>query len=46
MVAASKGYRVILTMPEDMSTERINLLRAYGAQIVLTPTRRVHAGRD
>jgi cysteine synthase A len=37
MVAASKGYRVILTMPEDMSTERINLLRAYGAQIVLTP---------
>jgi len=37
MVAASKGYRVILTMPEDTSTERINLLRAYGAQIVLTP---------
>src|SRR5215510_13252000 len=37
MVAASKGYRVILTMPEDMSTGRINLLRAYGAQIVLTP---------
>jgi cysteine synthase A len=37
MVAASKGYRVILTMPEDMSAERINLLKAYGAQIVLTP---------
>ena len=37
MVAAAKGYRVILTMPEDMSTERINLLNAYGAQIVLTP---------
>jgi cysteine synthase A len=37
MVAASRGYRVILTMPEDMSTERMNLLRAYGAQLVLTP---------
>jgi len=37
MVAASKGYRVILTMPEDMSAERINLLKAYGAQIILTP---------
>jgi cysteine synthase A len=37
LVAASRGYRVILTMPEDMSSERINLLRAYGAQIVLTP---------
>jgi cysteine synthase A len=37
MVAASKGYRVILTMPEDMSSERINLLKAYGARLVLTP---------
>ena len=35
-VAASKGYKVVLTMPETMSEERKNLLRAYGAQIVLT----------
>ena len=36
MVAASKGLRIILTMPETMSIERRNLLKAYGAEIVLT----------
>ena len=35
-VGASRGYTVILTMPETMSIERRNLLRAYGAQLVLT----------
>jgi cysteine synthase A len=37
MVGAARGYHVILTMPETMSTERRVMLRAYGAQIVLTP---------
>ncbi|MBR2847709.1 MAG: cysteine synthase A [Clostridia bacterium] len=35
-VGVSKGYRVILTMPDTMSVERINLIRAYGAEVVLT----------
>ena len=51
MVAAVKGYRLILTMPEDMSEERRRLLARFGAEIVLTPaiegmTGAVHAARE
>ena len=42
--AATRGYRVVLTMPDSMSAERIALLRAYGAELVLTPGVRGMAG--
>lgn len=44
LVAAIKNYRVILTMPENMSRERQSLLKAYGADIVLTPADKGMAG--
>lgn len=51
MVCAVKGYRLILTMPEDMSLERQRLLTRFGAQVVLTPaiegmTGAVHAAQE
>jgi len=44
MVAAARGYDVILTMPETMSRERRDLLKAYGARLVLTPGREGMSG--
>ncbi|OUO80779.1 cysteine synthase A [Blautia sp. An249] len=43
-LAVSRGYRVILTMPETMSPERVNILKAYGAEVVLTPGAKGVAG--
>ena len=44
MIAAVRGYRCVLVMPEDMSLERRYVLRAYGAEIVLTPGEQGMAG--
>jgi cysteine synthase A len=44
MVAAARGYKVILTMPEEYSVERISLLKGYGAQVVLTPREQAMQG--
>ncbi|MEQ8957888.1 MAG: pyridoxal-phosphate dependent enzyme, partial [Coleofasciculus sp. C2-GNP5-27] len=44
MVCAAKGYRLILTMPENMSRERQQLVKAYGAEVVLTPAKADMAG--
>ena len=40
MNAAARGYKAILVMPDTMTKERINLLKAYGAEVVLTPGRK------
>ena len=46
MAAAVKGYRCIFTMPDKMSTEKINMLKAFGAKVIVTPTDVAHDSPD
>lgn len=45
-IATAKGYRTIICMPEDMSKERVSLLKGYGAEVVLTPAKDYMAGSN